>query len=83
MSREEIVMVRPVKVRKVGASLGIVLPKKSLAELGLGKGDELYAVRNPDGILLTAHDPETLQVLEDGRDFMRRHAGAMKKLAES
>ena len=76
-------MVRPVKVRKVGASLGIVLPKKSLAELGLGKGDELYAVRNPDGILLTAHDPETLQVLEDGRDFMRRHAGAMKKLAES
>ncbi len=76
-------MVRPVKVRKVGASLGIVLPKKLLAELGLGKGDELYAVRNPDGILLTAHDPETLQVLEDGRDFMRRHAGAMKKLAES
>ena len=76
-------MVRPVKVRKVGASLGIVLPKKLLAELGPGKGDELYAVRNPDGILLTAHDPETLQVLEDGRDFMRRHAGAMKKLAES
>ncbi len=76
-------MVRPVKVRKVGASLGIVLPKELLAELGLGKGDELYAVRNTDGILLTAHDPEALQVLEDGRDFMRRHAGAMKKLAES
>ncbi len=76
-------MVRPVKVRKVGASLGIVLPKELLAELGLGKGDELYAVRNLDGILLTAHDPEALQVLEDGRDFMRRHAGAMKKLAES
>ncbi len=76
-------MVRPVKVRKVGASLGIVLPKELLAELGLGKGDENYAVRNLDGILLTAHDPEALQVLEDGRDFMRRHAGAMKKLAES
>ena len=76
-------MVRPVKVRKVGASLGIVIPKNLLAELGLGKGDELYAVRNLDGILLTAHDPEALQVLEDGRDFMRRHAGAMKKLAES
>jgi len=54
-----------------------------LTELGLGEGDELYAVRNPDGVLLTAHDPETLQVLEDARDFMRRHAGAMKKLAES
>ncbi len=76
-------MPKPLKIRKVGASLGVVLPKKLLAELGLGKGDELYAVRNPDGILLTAHDPEALQVLEDGRDFMRRHAGAMKKLAES
>ena len=76
-------MVRPVKVRKVGASLGVVLPKDLLAELGLGEGDELYAVRNPDGVLLTAHDPETLQVLEDARHFMHRHAGAMKKLAKS
>jgi putative addiction module antidote len=83
VNREEIVMVRPVKVRKVGTSLGVVLPKKFLAELGLGEGDELYAMGNPDGILLTAHDPETLQVLENTRDFMRRHAGAMKKLAES
>ncbi len=41
MSREEIVMVRPVKVRKVGASLGVVLPKELLTELGLGEGDEL------------------------------------------
>jgi len=40
-------------------------------------------VRTPGGILLTAHDPETLQVLENTKDFMRRHAGAMKKLAES
>ncbi len=76
-------MVRPVKVRKIGASLGVVLPKKLLAELGLGEGDELYAVRNPDGVLLSTHDPETLEVLEDARDFMHRHAGAMKKLAES
>ncbi len=83
MSREEIVTLRPVKVRKVGGSLGVVLPKKLLAELGLGEGDEIYAVRNPDGVLLTAHDPETLGVLENTRDFMRRHAGTMKKLAES
>ncbi len=83
MSREEIVTVRPVKVRKAGASLGVVLPKELLAEFGLGEGDELYAVRNTDGILLTAHDPETLGVLENTRDFMRRYAGAMKKLAES
>jgi putative addiction module antidote len=76
-------MVRPVKVRKVGASLGVVLPKKLLAELGLGEGDELFAVHTPGGFTLTAHDPETVQVIEDSQDFMRRHARAMKKLADS
>ena len=76
-------MVRSVKVRKVGSSLGVVLPNRLLTELGLDEGDELYAVLKSDGILLTAHDPETLRVLEDTRDFMHRHAGAMKKLAES
>ena len=83
MSGEEDVMVRSVKVRKVGASLGVVIPKELLAELGLGEGDTIYPVRTPGGILLTTHDPETLQVLENTKDFMRRHAGAMKKLAES
>jgi len=76
-------MVKSVKVRKVGAALGVVLPKELLTEHGLGEGDTLYPVRTPGGILLTAHDPETLQVLENTQDFMRRHAGAMKKLAES
>ena len=76
-------MARSVKVRKVGTSLGVVLPKELLAELGLGEGDELYVVRNPDGVLLTPHDPETQEVLEDARDFMHLHMGAMNKLAES
>ncbi len=76
-------MSKPLKIRKIGTSLGLVLPKELLAELGVGEGDELHAMRNTDGILLTAHDPETLGVLENTRDFMRRYAGAMKKLAES
>ena len=76
-------MVRPVKIRRVGTSLGFVLPQELLTELGLGEGEELYVVRNSDGVLLTKHDPETQEVLEDARDFMHRHAGAMKNLTES
>ena len=83
MSREEIVTVRPVKVRKVGASLGVVLPKELLAELGLGEGDELYAMRTPGGVELTRHGPDFGQAIEAGRKFMRRYPNAMKKLAES
>ena len=76
-------MVRPVKVRKVGASLGVVLPKEFLTELGLGEGDTLYTVRTPGGVELTRCDPDFEQAIEAGRKFMRRNPIAMKKLAES
>ena len=76
-------MVRPVKVRKVGASLGVVLPKELLAELGLGEGDELHAVRTTGGVKLIRYEPESEQAIEAGRKFMRRYPNAMKKLAES
>ncbi len=82
MRTEESIMPKPLKIRRIGKSLGLVLPKALLRELGVGEGDQIYAVKASDGVLLTVHDPETLKVLENARDFMRRHAGAMKKLVE-
>ena len=82
MKTEESIMTKPLKIRRIGKSLGLVLPKALLRELGVGEGDQLYAVKTSDGVLLSVHDPETLKVLENARDFMRHHAGAMKKLAE-
>ncbi len=75
-------MTKPLKVRKIGTSLGLVLPKALLAELGVGEGDTLYPVRTPDGVELTPYDPEFAEVLEDSLDYMRRHRNAMKKLAQ-
>ncbi|MCH8924639.1 MAG: AbrB/MazE/SpoVT family DNA-binding domain-containing protein [Proteobacteria bacterium] len=75
-------MSKPLKIRKIGTSLGLVLPKELLAELGVGEGDMLYPVRTPDGVALTPYDPDFEQALEAGRKFMRRYPNAMKKLAE-
>ena len=75
-------MTKPLKIRKIGTSLGLVLPKELLAELGVGEGDMLYPVRTPDGVALTPYDPDFEQALEAGRKFMRRYPNAMKKLAE-
>ena len=74
-------MARPLKVRKFGSSLGLVLPKDLLSDLGIGEGDYLYPVRTPDGIKLTVQAPELFEVVEDGRSYMRRHRKAMTKLA--
>lgn len=75
-------MTKAMKLRKVGSSLGFTVPKDVLVDLGLQEGDDLYLIRTPDGVLLTPYDPDFTEVLEDSRDFMRRHRNAMKKLAE-
>ncbi len=75
-------MTRHLKIRKWGGSCGVTLPKQVLDDLGVGDGDILYAVRTPNGIELTRHDPDFEQALEASRDFMRRYPNAMKKLAE-
>ena len=75
-------MTKVLKIRKIGGSLGVVLPKELLAELGVGEGDLLYPVRTPEGMRLAAYDPKFVEVLEDSRDFMRRHRNAMRELAK-
>ncbi|MEE8189685.1 MAG: AbrB family transcriptional regulator [Kiloniellales bacterium] len=69
-------------MRRIGTSLGLLLPKELLAELGVGEGDLLYPVRTPGGVELTRYDPDFEQALRASRDFMRRYPNAMKKLAE-
>ncbi len=75
-------MSKPLKIRKIGTSLGIVLPKDLLTELGVGEGDTLYPVRTPDGVSLTQYDPDFAEILDDSRDYMRRHRNAMRELAK-
>ena len=70
------------KIRKIGTSLGLVLPKELLAELNVSEGDVLYPVRTPNGFEMTPYDPEFVEVVEDSLDYMRRHRNAMRELAK-
>jgi putative addiction module antidote len=40
----------PVKVRKVGNSLGVILTNDVVESLGVAEGDELFAIRAAAGI---------------------------------
>lgn len=75
-------MTRHMKIRKIGNSLGVVLPKELLAELQVGEGDVLYPVRTADGIRLQRHDPGFERAVETARDVMRRYPNTMKTLAK-
>ena len=75
-------MVAPVKVRRVGNSLGVILSKDLVESLGVAEGDELFAIRTPDGIRLTPYDPDFAEAIESTRDYMRRHRNALHELAK-
>jgi putative addiction module antidote len=75
-------MATVVKVRKVGNSLGVILTKDVVESLGVAEGDDLFAVRTPDGIRLTPFDPDFATAIESTRDYMRRHRDALNELAK-
>jgi len=71
------------KVRKIGNSLGIILPKEALAELKVEEGQALYLSRTPDGGLrVTAGDEDFEKNMEVGRSLMKRYRNALQELAK-
>jgi len=70
------------KLTTVGSSTGVVIPKAMLAELNVEKGDRLFAIKTPDGLVLTPYDPEFGQQVEAMMRTAKRFPNAMKKLAE-
>ena len=70
------------KITTIGNSAGVILPKELLARLRLGKGDALYALETPDGIRLTAFDPELAAQMEVAEQVMRKRRTLLNKLAQ-
>jgi putative addiction module antidote len=71
------------KVRKIGNSLGIVLPKEAVTRLRAGDGDRLFLVEAPDGTYrLTPYDPEFERQMEIAEEGMARYRDALHTLAK-
>ncbi len=75
-------MAQKVKVTTVGSSTGIVLPKEALAKLRVQKGDMLYLTETPNGIQLSAYDPEFERQFEVAQKVMRKYRNALRRLAQ-
>jgi putative addiction module antidote len=73
---------RTLKVRKIGNSLGVVLPKDVLAKLRVGEGDELSVSETPEGVVLKAEDQDTAELMKLAEDIMRKRRRVLKALAQ-
>jgi putative addiction module antidote len=69
------------KLKAVGNSTGIILPKEILAKLHVEKGDSLFVIETPNGIELTPYDPEFERQMEAARKIMKKRRGVMRELA--
>ena len=70
------------KLRAVGTSTGLVLPKEMLARMKVKKDDSLFAIETREGYLLTPYDPEIERQLKLGRGFMTRYRDTFRALAK-
>lgn len=70
------------KLRSVGTSTGLILPKDLLAQLNLSEGDEVIATPTRDGLMLSKYDAEVAEEVELGRAMMKRYKNTFRELAK-
>jgi putative addiction module antidote len=75
-------MIKTVKVRSIGSSTGIVLPKELLARLHIKPGDTLYVIETQGGLQLTRLGSGLDKSIEAARRIMRKCSSTLRKLAE-
>lgn len=70
-------------IRKIGNSVGVILPKELLARFNLKEGDKFYPVEQPDGSLrLTPFNPKHARTMEIAREIMHEYRDTLAALAK-
>lgn len=75
-------MVLELKLRKVGNSVGLVLPKEALAHLKVQEGDTVTLTESQDGMRLTASSPEFSKTMAVFEALNRRYRNTLRELAK-
>jgi putative addiction module antidote len=71
------------KVRKVGNSLGIVLPKEVLGHLRAREGEELFLLEGPNNSYrLTSLDPVFQSKMKKAEEIIGRYRNTLDVLAK-
>lgn len=76
-------MTMQTKVRKIGNSLGIVLPKEALHALKVREGATLYLTEAPEGALrVTPAERDFSDQMAIAERCMQRYRNALRELAK-
>lgn len=70
------------KIRKIGNSLGVTLPKQLIEDLHLKKGDKLTIETQGSGLKLSPMDPEFEEWAKAYREANTDYKDVLKELAK-
>lgn len=71
------------KVRKIGNSLGVVLPKEAIGHLHANEGARLFLIEAPHGLYLTPYDPAFEKKMKKAEDIIDRYRNTLHALAST
>ena len=72
----------PLKIRRIGKFLGVVLPREVLERLNVKEGDQLVLTDAPDGsVRLTRNNFDFEEQMEVAREGTNAYRNALRELA--
>ena len=71
-----------IKLRKIGNSVGLILPKEIADRLHVSAGDVLHVIVDGDGARLTPYDPKFDIAMEAFGRTRRKFRNALHQLAK-
>jgi putative addiction module antidote len=71
------------QIRRIGNSVGLILPKELLARLKLKEGDKLHVVEEPErAFRLSPYDAKHAEAMQIARQVMREYQDTFQALAK-
>ena len=75
-------MLLELKLRKIGNSVGVILPKEALAHLAIEEGDSVAVTDGPEGTLrMSPSKAEVTRQMEVAQSVMKRYRHTLRELA--
>ena len=70
------------KIRKIGNSLGVTLPKEALEKMAVSEGDIVFLTDSPEGFKVTPYDETFEKAMEAFGEGRKKFRNALRELAK-
>ena len=75
-------MAAKLKIRKIGNSMGLILPKEVVEQLRVGEDDTVHYVVDSNGLHVTPFDPDFDAAMKAFERTRRKYRNALRALAK-